>query len=192
MPSRWSSVPSSTKGHQNCFWRLLQGTAAPTSGSFSPQTPLWESPLACWSGPSSSPTNRPRASRPTSGPWAVRNRLQRRLQPFAQGWLRLAHGTAHRPLPRQALLRALQPGGVRRAGQQDQATLQEQSRAEKCRPSGYPKTADFFLHARSILFALCHFHSLMLERKKFGALGYNMLGSWSVGTWAAADSAWEL
>ncbi|CAE7559140.1 unnamed protein product, partial [Symbiodinium sp. CCMP2456] len=27
---------------------------------------------------------------------------------------------------------------------------------------------------KSILFALCHFHSLMLERKKFGALGYNM------------------
>eukprot|EP00930_Biecheleria_cincta_P085161 TRINITY_DN7456_c0_g2_i1.p1 TRINITY_DN7456_c0_g2~~TRINITY_DN7456_c0_g2_i1.p1 ORF type:complete len:2485 (-),score=519.86 TRINITY_DN7456_c0_g2_i1:101-6748(-) len=27
---------------------------------------------------------------------------------------------------------------------------------------------------KSILFALCHFHSLMLERKKFGPLGYNM------------------
>lgn len=27
---------------------------------------------------------------------------------------------------------------------------------------------------KSILFCLCHFHSLMLERKKFGPLGYNM------------------
>jgi len=27
---------------------------------------------------------------------------------------------------------------------------------------------------KSILFALCHFHSIMLERKKFGPLGYNM------------------
>jgi len=27
---------------------------------------------------------------------------------------------------------------------------------------------------KTILFALCHFHSLMLERKKFGPLGYNM------------------
>jgi len=27
---------------------------------------------------------------------------------------------------------------------------------------------------KAILFALCHFHSLMLERKKFGPLGYNM------------------
>jgi dynein heavy chain len=27
---------------------------------------------------------------------------------------------------------------------------------------------------KAILFGLCHFHSLMLERKKFGALGYNM------------------
>eukprot|EP00927_Polykrikos_kofoidii_P041032 TRINITY_DN34968_c0_g2_i1.p1 TRINITY_DN34968_c0_g2~~TRINITY_DN34968_c0_g2_i1.p1 ORF type:complete len:3218 (+),score=730.51 TRINITY_DN34968_c0_g2_i1:1253-9655(+) len=27
---------------------------------------------------------------------------------------------------------------------------------------------------KSILFALCHFHSLMLERKKFGPMGYNM------------------
>jgi len=27
---------------------------------------------------------------------------------------------------------------------------------------------------KAILFALCHFHSLMLERKKFGPMGYNM------------------
>eukprot|EP00928_Gymnodinium_smaydae_P023763 TRINITY_DN1947_c0_g1_i2.p1 TRINITY_DN1947_c0_g1~~TRINITY_DN1947_c0_g1_i2.p1 ORF type:complete len:4562 (+),score=1174.36 TRINITY_DN1947_c0_g1_i2:66-13751(+) len=27
---------------------------------------------------------------------------------------------------------------------------------------------------KSILFALCHFHALMLERKKFGPMGYNM------------------
>eukprot|EP00913_Durusdinium_trenchii_P032904 g30803.t1 len=34
---------------------------------------------------------------------------------------------------------------------------------------------------KSILFALCHFHSLMLERKKFGPLGYNMKYPFSSG-----------
>ncbi|CAK0903564.1 unnamed protein product [Prorocentrum cordatum] len=34
---------------------------------------------------------------------------------------------------------------------------------------------------KSILFALVHFHSLMLERKKFGAMGYNMLYPFSAG-----------
>lgn len=34
---------------------------------------------------------------------------------------------------------------------------------------------------KSILFALCHFHSLMLERKKFAALGYNMKYPFSAG-----------
>jgi len=34
---------------------------------------------------------------------------------------------------------------------------------------------------KSILFALCHFHSLMLERKKFGPLGYNMKYPFSAG-----------
>lgn len=34
---------------------------------------------------------------------------------------------------------------------------------------------------KSILFALCHFHSLMLERKKFGPMGYNMKYPFSAG-----------
>jgi len=34
---------------------------------------------------------------------------------------------------------------------------------------------------KSILFGLCHFHSVMLERKKFGPLGYNMMYPFSVG-----------
>jgi len=34
---------------------------------------------------------------------------------------------------------------------------------------------------KSILFALCHFHSLMLERKKFGPMGYNMNYPFSAG-----------
>merc|ERR1712187_297477 len=34
---------------------------------------------------------------------------------------------------------------------------------------------------KSILFGICHFHSLMLERKKFGPLGYNMLYPFSNG-----------
>jgi len=34
---------------------------------------------------------------------------------------------------------------------------------------------------RAILFGLCHFHSLMTERKKFGAMGFNMLYPFSLG-----------
>jgi dynein heavy chain len=34
---------------------------------------------------------------------------------------------------------------------------------------------------KSILFGLCHFHSLMLERKKFGPMGYNMNYPFSAG-----------
>merc|ERR1719217_1645716 len=34
---------------------------------------------------------------------------------------------------------------------------------------------------KAILFGLCHFHSLMIERKKFGALGYNMTYPFSNG-----------
>jgi len=34
---------------------------------------------------------------------------------------------------------------------------------------------------KSILFALCHWHSLMLERKKFGPMGYNMKYPFSAG-----------
>eukprot|EP00931_Biecheleriopsis_adriatica_P107676 TRINITY_DN819_c0_g1_i4.p1 TRINITY_DN819_c0_g1~~TRINITY_DN819_c0_g1_i4.p1 ORF type:complete len:2563 (-),score=618.44 TRINITY_DN819_c0_g1_i4:48-7736(-) len=34
---------------------------------------------------------------------------------------------------------------------------------------------------KSILFALCHFHALMLERKKFGPMGYNMMYPFAAG-----------
>jgi len=34
---------------------------------------------------------------------------------------------------------------------------------------------------KAILFGLCHFHSLMIERKKFGPLGYNMTYPFSAG-----------
>mmetsp|Transcript_24452 Transcript_24452/g.59362 ORF Transcript_24452/g.59362 Transcript_24452/m.59362 type:complete len:817 (+) Transcript_24452:1-2451(+) len=34
---------------------------------------------------------------------------------------------------------------------------------------------------KAILFGLCHFHAIMLERKKFGPMGYNMMYPFSVG-----------
>ena len=34
---------------------------------------------------------------------------------------------------------------------------------------------------KSILFGLCYFHGLMLERKLFGPLGYNMMYPFAVG-----------
>jgi len=34
---------------------------------------------------------------------------------------------------------------------------------------------------KSILFGLCHFHAVMLERKKFGPMGYNMMYPFSAG-----------
>ena len=34
---------------------------------------------------------------------------------------------------------------------------------------------------KGILFGLCHFHAIMLERKKFGSLGYNMMYPFAVG-----------
>lgn len=40
---------------------------------------------------------------------------------------------------------------------------------------------DFEPRTRGILFGLCHFHAIMLERKKFGAKGYNMSYPFSIG-----------
>jgi len=37
------------------------------------------------------------------------------------------------------------------------------------------------LKVRAILFGLCHFHAVMLERKKFGPMGYNMMYPFSNG-----------
>jgi dynein heavy chain len=34
---------------------------------------------------------------------------------------------------------------------------------------------------KGILFGVCHFHAIMLERKKFGSLGYNMMYPFAVG-----------
>ena len=34
---------------------------------------------------------------------------------------------------------------------------------------------------KAILFGLCHFHAVMLERKKFGPMGYNMMYPFSTG-----------
>jgi dynein heavy chain len=34
---------------------------------------------------------------------------------------------------------------------------------------------------KSILFGLCHFHSIMLERKRYGPMGYNMMYPFSIG-----------
>lgn len=40
---------------------------------------------------------------------------------------------------------------------------------------------DWDSKTRSIIFGLCHFHSLMLERKKFGPMGFNMMYPFSLG-----------
>ena len=34
---------------------------------------------------------------------------------------------------------------------------------------------------KGIMFGLCHFHAIMLERKKFGAKGFNMMYPFSIG-----------
>ena len=34
---------------------------------------------------------------------------------------------------------------------------------------------------RSVLFGLCHFHSIMMERKMFGPMGFNMKYPFSIG-----------
>lgn len=34
---------------------------------------------------------------------------------------------------------------------------------------------------KSILFGLCHFHAIMLERKQYGPMGYNMMYPFSIG-----------
>ena len=34
---------------------------------------------------------------------------------------------------------------------------------------------------RAILFGLCHFHAVMIERKKFGPKGFNMMYPFSLG-----------
>jgi dynein heavy chain len=40
---------------------------------------------------------------------------------------------------------------------------------------------DWDSKTRSIIFGLCHFHALMLERKKFGPMGFNMMYPFSLG-----------
>merc|ERR1712072_342746 len=34
---------------------------------------------------------------------------------------------------------------------------------------------------KSILFGLCHFHAIMIERKQYGPMGYNMMYPFSIG-----------
>ena len=34
---------------------------------------------------------------------------------------------------------------------------------------------------KAIVFGLCHFHAVMLERKKFGPMGYNMMYNFATG-----------
>ncbi len=34
---------------------------------------------------------------------------------------------------------------------------------------------------RAILFGLCHFHAILIERKKFGPIGYNIMYPFSLG-----------
>jgi dynein heavy chain len=40
---------------------------------------------------------------------------------------------------------------------------------------------DFDSKMKSILFGLCHFHAIMLERKQYGPMGYNMMYPFSIG-----------
>jgi len=40
---------------------------------------------------------------------------------------------------------------------------------------------DFDSKMKSILFGLCHFHAVMLERKQFGPMGFNMMYPFSIG-----------
>ena len=40
---------------------------------------------------------------------------------------------------------------------------------------------DFEPRTRGIIFGLCHFHAIMVERKKFGPIGYNMMYPFAVG-----------
>ena len=34
---------------------------------------------------------------------------------------------------------------------------------------------------RAIIYGLCHFHAIIMERKKFGAMGYNMMYPFGMG-----------
>jgi len=40
---------------------------------------------------------------------------------------------------------------------------------------------DFDAKMKSILFGLCHFHAVMIERKQYGPMGYNMMYNFSIG-----------
>lgn len=49
-----------------------------------------------------------------------------------------------------------------------------------------PKTHSFAIRqadskTKSILFGLCHFHAIMMERKLYGPMGFNMMYPFSIG-----------